>query len=389
MLVTEKTVIRGHYLGNEKDLIRPFVLKGSGKTDWARRLATIYLKYDRKFNLRADIAFAQMCHETGMLEYTGIAKPEWNNFCGLGITGPGAKQEFKTEELGVLAHYVHLCWYFFEDHVNSLCSRTYDPRHFETAGKHHPKYTGDLTIGFLGGKWAVPGDTYASKIAFYANIINNTLDNSLEDVETPVSATVETPKNNETPLTEPVTKTPPVLSPVVSNKLDVIVQMGHIGRTKGATGTKGEQAFNKALGDEMKALLSVTGLKFRIMGADDWSKPGPDKATIFLSLHGDGSTNPSARGFSFGFKPGSNEVFKETLAKSYKELTGFTRRKDNYTTGLAKYYGWKHLDCKYCNLLEHGFLSNKIERDWLISHINSIAKHHVDLIVNFLKDLKV
>ena len=94
-MITEKTAVRGHYLGTEKDLIRPFVLKGSGKTDWARRLATIYLKYDRKFNLRADIAFAQMCHETGCLEFTGIAKPEWNNFCGLGITGTGAKQEFQ------------------------------------------------------------------------------------------------------------------------------------------------------------------------------------------------------------------------------------------------------------------------------------------------------
>ena len=124
------------------------------------------------------------------------------------------------------------------------------------------------------------------------------------------------------------------------------------------------------------------------MGADNWSKPGPDKATIFLSLHGDGSTNVNARGFSFGFKPGSDEEFKEVLAKSYKELTGFTRRKDNYTTGLAKYYGWKHLDCKYCNLIEHGFLSNKIERDWLTSHIKEIAKNHVDTIIDFLKDLK-
>ena len=140
MLITEKTAVRGHFLGTENDLIRPFVLKGSGKTDWARRLAPIYLKYDRKFNIRADIAFAQMCHETGMLEFTGIAKPEWNNFAGIGITGPGAVQTFKTEELGVLAQFVHLAWYIYPDHVNSLCSRTYDPRHFEAVGIPHLGY---------------------------------------------------------------------------------------------------------------------------------------------------------------------------------------------------------------------------------------------------------
>jgi hypothetical protein len=81
-------------------------------------------------------------------------------------------------------------------------------------------------------------------------------------------------------------------------------------------------------------------------------------------------------------------VFKEYLAKSYGKLCGFNRRKDNYTVGLAKYYGYKHLDCKYCNVIEHGFMSNKIEHDWLVSHIKEIAKSHVDTIVEFLKDVK-
>jgi hypothetical protein len=292
----------------------------------------------------------------------------------------------------VLAHFVHLAWYFFGDHVNSLCSRTYDPRHFESEGKHHPRYTGDVSIGFLSGKWAFPGTVYAQKIAFYANVINNTLDNSLEDVETPLTVT-----NNEqytvgkTPeFKEPVQVVSPIVSfPETNRPLDLIVQMGHVPRTTGSTGTKGEQAFNKALGDEMDKLLKQTSLKYRIIGADEWSKPGPDKATIFLSLHADGNTNVSARGFSFGFKPGSDESFKEVLAKSYEKLTGFKRRKDNYTTGLLKYYGWKHLDCKYCNLIEHGFMTNKIEHDWLVNHIPEIAKNHVDTIVKFLGDLSV
>lgn len=363
-MITKDTIFRGHFTGTENDLIRPFVLRGSGQTDRARRLAPIYMKYDRKFNIRADLAFAQMCHETGMLEFTGISKPEWNNFAGLGITGPGAKQTFATEDLGVLAHMIHLAWYFFPEHINSLCSRTYDPRHFESAGKHHPRYTGDLRISFLAGQWAYPGTVYAQKIAFYANIINDNLDNNIPDVE------------------EPPVVIPPSLD------YDVIIQMGHVPRTSGATGTAGEQAINKSIGMVMETLLKQTHIKYRIMGADNWEKPEPNKSTIFLALHCDGSTSPDARGFSMGYKPGSNQDFKEWLATAYGKLSGFTRRKDNYTTGMSKYYGWKHIDATYPVLIEHGFLTNQVERDWIKSHIAEIAKSHVDVIVKTIQGVK-
>jgi peptidoglycan hydrolase-like protein with peptidoglycan-binding domain len=309
---------------------------------------------------------------------------------------------------------------------------TYDPRHFGTT---HYKYTGDTSIDFLSGKWAVPGKytqpdgsiiTYGGQIAKIASIING--ETIVDDPIIPIlkkgdkgievtklqkyliykgyylvadgdfgpiteAKVKEFQKANNLKITgyvDSVTKDKMnnFILPTVNTDLDIIIQMGHIGRTKGSTGTAGEQAFTKALGDEIGKLLKGGRLNYRIMGADNWTVPKPNKATVFLSLHADGSTNTSARGFSMGFKPGTSEVFKEYIAIPYKELCGFSRRKDNYTSGMVKYYSWKHIDCPYTALIEHGFMTNDIERAWITSHIKDIAQCHVSSIKKFFKEVK-
>ena len=108
-----------------------------------------------------------MCHETGFLAYTGDVQPHQNNFAGLGATGGVPGNSFATEELGIIAHYAHLAWYYYPDHINEYCNSQYDPRHFGTG---HYKYTGDTSLGFLNGRWA-PGSTYTDKIILFANEI--------------------------------------------------------------------------------------------------------------------------------------------------------------------------------------------------------------------------
>ena len=99
-----------------------------------------------------------MCHETGFLEYTGDVKPEQNNFAGIGATGGGVPgNSFASEELGVIAHFAHLAWYYFASDVNEYCNKSYDPRHFGTS---HLNYTGNATLGFLNGRWAPGRDIY-------------------------------------------------------------------------------------------------------------------------------------------------------------------------------------------------------------------------------------
>ena len=174
--VTEKTSFIGYCNVTVDELVNMFKKYNPNKVDKARRIAEYYIKYGKMFNIRADIAWAQMCHETNFLKYTGIAKEEWNNFCGLGVTGPpDVGERFATEELGVIAHLIHLAWYVYSDHLNIrdsngdlYCSNKYDPRHFNSS---HRMYNGDTSIKTLNGRWAVPGDNYASAIAKYANQI--------------------------------------------------------------------------------------------------------------------------------------------------------------------------------------------------------------------------
>ncbi len=166
--ISNSTNMIGYTEVTVDQLVKIFVDRGSNKVEWARRIAPIYISYGKLFNIRADIAWAQMCHETGFLEYTGDVKPNQNNFCGMGATGGGVPgNSFATEELGIIAHYAHLAWYYYPDHINGYCNSQYDPRHF---GSSHYKYTGNTTLGFLNGNWA-PGSTYTDKIILFANAI--------------------------------------------------------------------------------------------------------------------------------------------------------------------------------------------------------------------------
>jgi hypothetical protein len=166
--INSKTSMIGYIDVSVEQLTGLFEKRNPSKLERAARLAPIYIQYGKMFNIRADIAWAQMCHETGFLEYTGDVKPHQNNFGGIGATGGGVPgNSFATEELGIIAQYAHLAWYYFPDHVNKYCSLEYDPRHFENVHKY---YTGDTSLGYLNGRWA-PGATYTDKIALFANEI--------------------------------------------------------------------------------------------------------------------------------------------------------------------------------------------------------------------------
>jgi hypothetical protein len=166
--IKSMTSMVGYIDVSVEKLVGLFEKRNPAKLERARRLAPIYIQYGRMFNIRADIAWAQMCHETGFLEYTGDVKPDQNNFAGIGATGGGVPgNSFATEELGIIAQYAHLAWYYFPDHVNKYCSLEYDPRHFENVHKY---YTGDTSLGYLNGRWA-PGATYTDKIVLFANEI--------------------------------------------------------------------------------------------------------------------------------------------------------------------------------------------------------------------------
>ncbi len=165
--ISNATSMIGYLPVTEDQLVRIFEVRGSSKVSWARRLAPLYIKWGQEFNVRADIAWAQMVHETGFLEYTGVAKPEWNNFAGLGVVGPeGVGLRFDNENLGVLAHFVHIAWYVYPSAINKYCSPKYNSRY--TSNHFH---NGDSTVNCFNGRWA-PSPTYTDQIIRFANMIH-------------------------------------------------------------------------------------------------------------------------------------------------------------------------------------------------------------------------
>jgi hypothetical protein len=92
-------------------------------------LANYYVMEGRTEGINSDVAFAQMCLETGYLRYGNLVQPEWNNFCGLGAIDqehPG--EQFETVQLGVRAHIQHLHAYSTTEDVklvNELVDKRY------------------------------------------------------------------------------------------------------------------------------------------------------------------------------------------------------------------------------------------------------------------------
>lgn len=121
-------------------------------------IANIYLKVGAKYNVKGDIAFCQMAHETGWLKFGGQVSESQNNFAGIGATNGGAKGAvFASIEDGVTAHIQHL--YAYATPLDLPTSeRLIDPRFNLVKRGIAPNWTD------LNGRWAVPGTTYGQSI---------------------------------------------------------------------------------------------------------------------------------------------------------------------------------------------------------------------------------
>jgi hypothetical protein len=111
--------------------------------------AQLYITEAAMENINSDIAFAQMCHETGFLCFGGLIQSEWHNYCGLGAISaeqPGCI--FETEQLGVRAHIQHIQAYATTEDV-ALNNELVDPRY---SWVHKTKYA--VTLQEMAASWA-------------------------------------------------------------------------------------------------------------------------------------------------------------------------------------------------------------------------------------------
>ena len=176
LMGTDPQGMNGLFLGSSSDLVAYFRNQGRTAEEFTVPLPTLakmYVLLGRRFGIRADMAWAQMVHETGFGEYRGDVQPEQNNMAGIGATGGVPGYFFATAELGVIAHYAHLAWYVYPAHLDDpYCRRVAiwdpagtvpnvpgDPRHFVMVDSSIEALTecNVRTVLDLGGKQVGPG----------------------------------------------------------------------------------------------------------------------------------------------------------------------------------------------------------------------------------------
>jgi len=139
------------------DVLVSFLLSENNNADreTVETLAGFYITEAETEGINHDIAFAQMCLETGFLRFGGLVISEMNNFCGLGSIGPGQPGEwFPSIELGVRAHIQHLKAYASDQPLRGELA---DPRYHLVRKGSSPAIQG------LSGSWAAD-KLYAEKI---------------------------------------------------------------------------------------------------------------------------------------------------------------------------------------------------------------------------------
>ncbi len=122
------------------------------------RLAALYIEESAFEGVNADVAFVQMCLETGFLRFGGLVTEDMNNFCGLGaVSTEQSGLVFPDERTGVRAHVQHLKAYGSPD---PLTGDLVDPRYQYV----NPKGKSPDIHG-LAGTWAADRQ-YGEKLAY-------------------------------------------------------------------------------------------------------------------------------------------------------------------------------------------------------------------------------
>lgn len=155
--ISRKLLAKGKL--NSKQLVKFFLSKNlSFSQNEINEFAQIYIIEAKIEGINSDVAFAQMCLETGFLRFGGLVTKEMNNFCGLGSMNeenPGCV--FNSKKDGIRAHIQHLQAYATSENVE-LKNQLIDPRYNWV---HKTKLVDDI-FG-LSGTWATDKN-YGNKI---------------------------------------------------------------------------------------------------------------------------------------------------------------------------------------------------------------------------------
>lgn len=168
----------------------------------------------------------------------------------------------------------------------------------------------------------------------------------------------------------------------------ILVQAGHMRplqpHHEGQTGASGEAQLVAQIQKRLVSLLQRDG-RFKPL-AMPGRIPGGTRADAAVFLHADGAGSPQANGFSFGFPdPPVNRKLANLIADEFARIPGHPRRRqDNGTKDAHQYYGFGLVSSAGPEtLIEHGFMSNPGERQWLESHVPQLARAEYVAICRF------
>jgi len=131
------------------DRLALWLLDGNSalKPDFALYIALTYIEEARREHINHDVAFVQMCLETGFLTFRGSVNPGSNNFAGIGAVDHHSQNfaKFSSARDGIRAHIQHLKAYA---NTKPLLQARIDPRFAFVQRGCCP------TIFHLTGKWS-------------------------------------------------------------------------------------------------------------------------------------------------------------------------------------------------------------------------------------------
>jgi hypothetical protein len=140
------------------EIMKDFLIKYNVEADQAmvNRLVKTYIIEANREGVNYEVAFCQMCLETGFLKFEGSVNKYQHNYCGLGCIDTFSGGDwFGSMEEGIRAHIQHLKAYAS---IEPVRSPVVDPR-FGNVHRGSVMVVTDLT-----GKWAADPE-YGKKIS--------------------------------------------------------------------------------------------------------------------------------------------------------------------------------------------------------------------------------
>ena len=167
----------------------------------------------------------------------------------------------------------------------------------------------------------------------------------------------------------------------------VLIQEGHVGRTKGNTGSihNGikESEWNHLVGKEVERILEKEGIEVLLVGA----KIPVANATIAIAIHFDGSNKPCATGASIGHNGSAvSQGLARRWKREYDAFFPFKWHRDNFTENLSNYYGFSRVSASRGFLvLELGEITCDKQMKWLKPKLKQVASKIAHFIIKELK----